>query len=171
MKKQFYDITATMKFYVKKMSPWIISHLLKYALFLFCSFFLSNHAVYIYIYVHIYIYVYIYIYIYTWDQSADSSCFALWELIGAAQIKWRSWRIRVLKLLKLNLNHEVLVSHSEHYDLLKITRYLNSASTKSFFPYCTPVFLSEVESVDFYQALFVLCFRHTFQHLKISILQ
>ena len=32
------------------------------------------------------------------DQSEDSSCFALWELISAAQIKRRSWRTRVLKL-------------------------------------------------------------------------
>ena len=33
------------------------------------------------------------------DQSVDSSCFALWELISTAQIKWGSWRTRVLKLL------------------------------------------------------------------------
>ena len=34
-----------------------------------------------------------------YDQSVDSSRFALWELISTAQIKGRSWRTRVLKLL------------------------------------------------------------------------
>ena len=46
-----------------------------------------------------YIYIYIYICIYIKDQPADSCCFALWELISIAQIKWRSWRTRVLELL------------------------------------------------------------------------
>ena len=43
--------------------------------------------------------IYIYIYIYIFDQSVDSSYFALWELIGTAQFKRRYWRTRVLKLL------------------------------------------------------------------------
>ena len=37
--------------------------------------------------------------VYIYDQSVDSSRFALWELISTAQIKRRSWRTRVLKLL------------------------------------------------------------------------
>ena len=32
-------------------------------------------------------------------QSVDNSCFALWELISTSQIKWRSSRAIVLKLL------------------------------------------------------------------------
>ena len=34
-----------------------------------------------------------------YDQSVDSSCFVLQELISTAQMKWRSWRTRMLKLL------------------------------------------------------------------------
>ena len=48
--------------------------------------------------IHAY-YIYIYIYIYIKDQPADSCFFALWELNSTAQIKWRSWRTRMLKLL------------------------------------------------------------------------
>ena len=39
------------------------------------------------------------LYIYIYDQSADSTYFALWELISTAQIKRRPWRTKVLKLL------------------------------------------------------------------------
>ena len=45
--------------------------------------------------------------------------------------------------------HYILVSKSEHYRLLKISRYLNSPYAKSFFPCCTSLLLSEVESLDF----------------------
>ena len=38
-------------------------------------------------------------YIFIYDESVDSSCFGLWEFISIAQIKRRSWRTRVLKLL------------------------------------------------------------------------
>ena len=34
-----------------------------------------------------------------YDESVDSSCFVLWELISTGQIKSRCWRTRVLKLL------------------------------------------------------------------------
>ena len=65
-----------------------------------------------------------------------------------------------------NLNSISLVDQSEKYHLLKIVRYLNSPSAKSFSPYCISVSLSEVESVDFYKVLFVSCFRHIFQTFK-----
>ena len=39
------------------------------------------------------------LYIYIYDQYADSSYFALWELISTAQIKRRPWRTKVLNLL------------------------------------------------------------------------
>ena len=55
---------------------------------------LATSVIYIYD-----VYIYIYIYIYTCHQLADSSCFALWEIISTAKIKWRSWRTRVLKLV------------------------------------------------------------------------
>ena len=47
-----------------------------------------------------------------YDQSVDTSCFALWELISTAQIKWRSWRTRVFKLLlELWALHIVAISY------------------------------------------------------------
>ena len=41
----------------------------------------------------------LFIYVYIYNQSVDSRQLALWELISTAQIKWRSWRTKVHKLL------------------------------------------------------------------------
>ena len=55
-----------------------------------------------------------------------------------------------------------------NYHLFKIAWYLNFPSESSFSPHytITPAFLSEVESVYFFHALFVFCFAFTL--LKIS---
>ena len=94
------------KYYKLPSDFWFILIYIHISISIYLSVYLSIYlsidlCIYIYIYIYIctHIYIYIYIYIYLYIYIYISSCFALWELISAVQIKWRSWRTRVLILL------------------------------------------------------------------------
>ena len=94
----------------------------------------------------LYSYIYIYIYI-RYDQSVYSSCFALWELISTAQIKRRSWRTRVLKLLLELWALHIACGYPSWSTLYILSSFFLSYSFGFFFLLVTYLFLSSFSSV------------------------
>ena len=95
--------------------------------FIVCMFWCFVCLNFICIYVNDYIYI-------------ESNCFALWELIGAAQIKWNSWRNRVLKLLlELPVLHiacgYLLVQQSARFNKVKECNIKSICRQQLFFSF------------------------------------